>query len=141
MKLPVPVNRALHKLGSDIRDARLRRRIPTALMAERAGISRMTLNKVEKGDPGVSMGTYATVLFVLGMTARLVNWPMSGMTVSALRLKKSTCRSVSGYRQTSRKVNDGQGDSGSRRRRRIPVTGGSLMVSRPQGAGRSEFRI
>jgi len=72
MKLPVPVNRALHKLGSDIRDARLRRRIPTALMAERAGISRMTLNKVEKGDPGVSMGTYATVLFVLGMTARLV---------------------------------------------------------------------
>ena len=31
----------------------------------------MTLNKVEKGDPGVSMGTYATVLFVLGMTARL----------------------------------------------------------------------
>jgi hypothetical protein len=40
-------------------------------MAERASISRMTLNKVEKGDPGVSMGTYATVLFVLGMTPRL----------------------------------------------------------------------
>ena len=31
----------------------------------------MTLSKVEKGEPGVSMGTYATVLFVLGMTARL----------------------------------------------------------------------
>src|SRR5437667_670717 len=69
--LPIPVKRALHKLGTDIRDARRRRRIPTALMAERASISRMTLNKVEKGDPGVSMGTYATVLFVLGMTARL----------------------------------------------------------------------
>src|SRR6266508_5178318 len=68
---PIPVRRALHKLGHDIRDARRRRRIPTALMAERASISRMTLNKVEKGDPGVSMGTYATVLFVLGMTARL----------------------------------------------------------------------
>jgi hypothetical protein len=31
----------------------------------------MTLNKVEKGNPGVSLGTYATVLFVLGMVDRL----------------------------------------------------------------------
>ena len=68
--LPIPVRRALRKLGTDIRDAR-RRRIPTAVMAERALISRMTLNKVEKGNPGVSLGIYATVLFVLGMTDRL----------------------------------------------------------------------
>ena len=66
--LPIPVRRALMKLGTDIRDARRRRRIPTAVMAERAFISRMTLNKVEKGNPGVSLGIYATVLFVLGMT-------------------------------------------------------------------------
>ena len=69
--LPIPVRRALRKLGTDIRDARRRRRIPTAVMAERALISRMTLNKVEKGNPGVSLGIYATVLFVLGMTDRL----------------------------------------------------------------------
>ena len=69
--LPIPVRRALRKVGTDIRDARRRRRIPTAVMAERALISRMTLNKVEKGDPGVSLGIYATVLFVLGMTDRL----------------------------------------------------------------------
>ena len=69
--LPIPVRRALRKLGADIRDARRRRRIPTAVMAERSFISRMTLNKVEKGDPGVSLGIYATVLFVLGMTDRL----------------------------------------------------------------------
>ena len=68
---PVPVRRALRKLGQDIRDARLRRRIPTAIMAERASISRTTLNKVEKGDLGVSLGHYATVLFVLGMVERL----------------------------------------------------------------------
>ena len=43
---PIPVMRALRKLGSDIRAARLRRRIPTALIAERASISRTTLNKV-----------------------------------------------------------------------------------------------
>ena len=63
---PIPVRRALRKLGQDIRDARRRRRIPVEIMAERASISRTTLSKVEKGDPGVSMGIYARVLFVLG---------------------------------------------------------------------------
>ena len=69
----MPVIRALRKLGRDIRDARRRRRIPVALMAERASISRTTLNKVENGVPGVSFGTYVTVLFVLGMAARLAD--------------------------------------------------------------------
>ncbi len=41
------------------------------IMAERASISRTTLSKVEKGDPGVSLGSYAIVLFVLGMAERL----------------------------------------------------------------------
>lgn len=70
---PIPVKRALRKLGHDVRDARRRRRIPVAIMAERTSISRMTLSKVEKGQPGVSMGTYATVLFVLGMVDRLAD--------------------------------------------------------------------
>ncbi len=71
LMMPIPVRRALRKLGEDIRDARRRRRIPTAVMAERASISRTTLNKVEKGDPGVSLGNYANVLFALGMAERL----------------------------------------------------------------------
>lgn len=71
LMVPIPVKRAVHKLGQDIRDARLRRRIPTVVMAERASISRTTLNKVEKGDPGVALGNYANVLFVLGMAERL----------------------------------------------------------------------
>ena len=69
--LPIPVKRALRKVGQDLRDARRRRRIPSAILAERASISRTTLVKVEKGDAGVSLGTYATVLFVLGMIDRL----------------------------------------------------------------------
>jgi hypothetical protein len=69
--LPIPVTRALRKLGHDIRDARRRRRIRTAIAAERASISRTTLVKIEKGEPGVAMGSYATVLFVMGMTGRL----------------------------------------------------------------------
>ena len=70
---PVPVGRALRKLGHDIRDARRRRRIPVTIMAQRASISRMTLSKLERGEPGVSMGSYATVLFVLGMADRLAD--------------------------------------------------------------------
>lgn len=68
---PIPVARALRKLGHDIRDARRRRRIPVTILAERASISRMTLNKIEKGDAGVYIGNYATVLFALGMVDRL----------------------------------------------------------------------
>jgi DNA-binding XRE family transcriptional regulator len=71
--LPLPVLRALRKLGGNIRDARRRRRIPTTTMAERASISRTTLGKVEKGNPGVQLGIYATVLFVLGLTNRLAD--------------------------------------------------------------------
>jgi len=71
--LPIPVKRVLRKLGKDIRDARRRRRIPVAVMAERASVSRMTLSRVEKGEPGVSLGIYATVLFVLGMAERLAD--------------------------------------------------------------------
>lgn len=72
-RTPVPVARALRKLGHDIRDARRRRRIPVAILAQRASISRMTLSKIEKGDPGVSQGNCATVLFALGMADRLAD--------------------------------------------------------------------
>src|SRR3972149_11007975 len=71
--LPIPVRRGLRKLGRDIRDARRRRRIPAAIVAQRASISRTTLVKLEKGDPGVAMGIYATVLFVMGMSERLAD--------------------------------------------------------------------
>ena len=69
---PLPVKRALKKLGQDLRDARKRRRITMELAAERASISRATLSKIEKGDDGVSLGAYAKILFVLGMIERLV---------------------------------------------------------------------
>lgn len=69
--LPIPVRRALRNLGEDMKNARRRRRISTALMAERANISRTTLAKIEKGDAGVSLGNYATVLFILGLVNRL----------------------------------------------------------------------
>ncbi len=65
--LPRAASRALVKLGKDIAVARKKRRISTVSMAERAFISRGTLYKVERGDPSVSMGIYATVLAILGL--------------------------------------------------------------------------
>ena len=69
--LTAPICLAIGKLGTDLRDARLRRRIPSAVMAQRASISRTTLHRAEKGDPNVSMGTYATLLFITGLLPRL----------------------------------------------------------------------
>lgn len=69
--LPTPVKRALRKIGADIRDARRRRRLPMEVVAERALINRRTLSKIERGDPGVGFGAYATVLFTLGLLDRL----------------------------------------------------------------------
>ncbi len=90
-RLPIPVRRALAKLGSDIRTARLRRRIPVAVMAQRALVGRLTLYKLERGDPNVAMGTYATVLFILGMSERLaevadIRFDELGMSLDEERL-------------------------------------------------------
>lgn len=71
--LPIPVKTALRKLGHSFRNARIRRRIPMELMAKRASISRTTLTKVEKGDPSVSLGIYASIMFILGMLSNLAD--------------------------------------------------------------------
>jgi transcriptional regulator with XRE-family HTH domain len=54
-------------MGENIKLARKRRRFTTAIVAERANISRTTLYQIEKGDPGVSLGAYYSVLLVLGL--------------------------------------------------------------------------
>ena len=55
----------LRTMGEQIKLARLRRNLSTELVSERAGISRASLWKVEKGDPSVAMGNYAAVLHAL----------------------------------------------------------------------------
>lgn len=65
------LRRRLESLGERLRAARQRRGLTEALVAERAGMSRMTLRGVEKGRPGATMGAYAAVLQVLGLDADL----------------------------------------------------------------------
>ena len=71
--LPIPAHRALRKLGTDIKDARRRRRITMTLLAERANVSRTTIAKIEKGDSTTSIGAFTAVLFVLGILDRLAD--------------------------------------------------------------------
>jgi transcriptional regulator with XRE-family HTH domain len=59
--------RLLSQLGERIRLARMRRKLSNAVVAQRAGISRTSLYKVEAGDPGATFGTYLRVLAVLGL--------------------------------------------------------------------------
>ncbi|MEA1968256.1 MAG: helix-turn-helix transcriptional regulator [Thermodesulfobacteriota bacterium] len=66
-KLPISVQSGLKKLGQNLKKARLRRRLKMSVIADRAGISRETLSKIQKGSPGVSMGKYAAVIFAIGL--------------------------------------------------------------------------
>src|SRR5580704_13375686 len=57
--------RILRGWGERLKAARLRRRYSADMVARRAGIARATLHRIERGDPGVSLGNYARVMQVL----------------------------------------------------------------------------
>lgn len=66
--IPIPsLQRRLTAVGENLRLARLRRKFSASQVAERAGITRPTLRAVERGDPSVSFGAYASVLFCVGL--------------------------------------------------------------------------
>jgi transcriptional regulator with XRE-family HTH domain len=64
--------RTLIAFGENIKYARLRRDLSSEQVAERAGISRSTLIKIEKGDEGVAIGYYFRALVVLGLDKDLM---------------------------------------------------------------------
>lgn len=61
------LQRSLVVLGENIRLARLRRKFSATRVAQRAGISRNTLRAIERGEPSVTFGSYASVLLCLGL--------------------------------------------------------------------------
>jgi DNA-binding XRE family transcriptional regulator len=58
-------------IGGNIKKARLRRSYSSETVAQRAGIARKTLYRVERGDPAVSLGIYARVLQALRLESDL----------------------------------------------------------------------
>lgn len=63
--------RLLSELGERLRLARKRRKLSNTVVAQRAGVSRTTVYKVEAGDPGATLGAYIRVLAVLGLEGDL----------------------------------------------------------------------
>ncbi|MBB5273508.1 helix-turn-helix domain-containing protein [Quisquiliibacterium transsilvanicum] len=66
LPIPLPVGRAISKLGSDISLARRRRHISQASLAERIGASVSTVRRMEKGDVRVPIHFFARALHVFG---------------------------------------------------------------------------
>lgn len=91
--------RALRKLGGDLRDARLRRRLSMQVVADRARTTRPTLTRIERGDPAVAIGLYGSVLNVLGLVEGLglladVSIDRVGVELEAARLPRRRRRGV-----------------------------------------------
>ena len=99
---------ALKRLGRDLRSARLRRGISVADLAVRAGTSPSTIARLEKGDPGVGIGTLSDILVVFGLTDRLADLVDArkdelGMALDAQRLPRRGRSSTGTRRAGSRK--------------------------------------
>lgn len=81
----------LKEMGEQIKLARLRRNLSMELVCERADISRVTLTKIEKGDPSVAIGFYAVALHALqGMDKDLLlvaKDDVYGRTLQDLKIK------------------------------------------------------
>lgn len=69
--MPSAVRASLRELGANLSIARKRRREPRKLWADRIGVSEPTLTRMEQGDPSVSMGVYATALWLMDRAAAL----------------------------------------------------------------------
>ena len=112
--MPVKVRRSLAKFGADLSIARRHRHLTSAMMCERVGVSKATWQKMETGDPTVSVGAYAQALFVLGFGAPLGDLidqrnDERGLLLSAERLPKrvaSPRRRAKRVKTTTKRVPD-----------------------------------
>ena len=85
-KLPPQTQRALEALGSHLAVARVRRKESLATRAKRVGVSIPTLTRMESGDPAVSIGIYATALWLIGRDGELARIASPEFDKGALEL-------------------------------------------------------
>lgn len=65
--IPTQTSSALKDLGAQLRAHRKGLRVSATATAEAAGLSRVTLHRIEKGEPSVAMGAWVQVVSVLGL--------------------------------------------------------------------------
>lgn len=109
------VSRLLDGLGAHLKLARLRRKFSAETVAQRAGITRRTLSKVEQGDPAVALGVYARVMQVLRLEDDL-----------ALLAKDD---------ELGRKLQDAGIIAKLRAPKRVPVATSEISLDQTQGRG------
>lgn len=80
------VNRGITALGRDLSIARRKRKLTMAMVAESAALSIDTVRRLERGDPGVSLGALGMVLLALGEVTRLSDLMDMGKDHLALSL-------------------------------------------------------
>lgn len=106
--------RALERLGDNIKVARLKRRISLQDFADRIGVSKRTVSRLEKGDDGVSIGTLAMACLVLGELERVETFLDAGSDDLGLMLAKDQLpKRIDGPRKSSRKSEDNSAEQGS----------------------------
>ena len=93
------IERALRRLGCNLRTARLRRRLQTGTVADRAFISRETLRRIEQGERGVIMANYAAVMLALGLLDGLAAIGDPGTDEVGLRLDEAALPQRIRYRK------------------------------------------
>ena len=109
----------LSDLGERLRLARKRRKLSNAAVAQRAGISRTTLYKVEAGDPTATLGSYVRVLTVLGLEGDLhklaeddkVGRKLQDQTLDSPSVRRGSRASKAAHAAINRTASDTQGSS------------------------------
>ncbi len=83
-EMPPAVRALLRELGTNLAIARKRRKESLRVWAARMGVSQPTLARMEQGDPGVAMGTYATALWMMGRAQALPELAAPQLDLGAL---------------------------------------------------------
>lgn len=96
VSLPPMVQAQLRQLGEHLMIARKRRKEPRRVWAERIGVTEPTLARMEKGDPAVAFGSYATALWLMGRAQALAELAAPETDLGALEseVRAASLRSV-----------------------------------------------
>lgn len=73
LPLPAADPVRLARLGARLRAARRRQKVTMVAAAEAAGMSRVTLHRIERGEPTVAIGAWAAAASALGLSLDLVD--------------------------------------------------------------------
>ena len=92
VELPPAVQSLLRELGANLSIARKRRKESLKAWAGRIGVSEPTLSRMERGDPGVAFGTYATALWMIGRAQAIPELAAPQLDLGALESEVRVAR-------------------------------------------------